>query len=234
MRLLLALMLASAAFYAIPALDLTIARLFHDGVGFPIADNRLVETIRRVLYAGEDIGFLLTLFLALRRRPFLSLPPRAWLFQVLVFAFGPGLVVNGILKPIWGRARPFQITDFGGAAHFTRAWQISDQCCGYRSFVSGEMAGAVALAICIMMILKANRHRLSNALLRMARALACAIPVFTAWQRMAAGKHFLSDIVLAALLTALVAASLRHILRPDAAASPLLTPKPIPPISRLP
>ncbi len=43
-------------------------------------------------------------------------------------AIGPGLVVNTLLKDHWGRARPHQILEFGGTAHFSPAVLISDQC----------------------------------------------------------------------------------------------------------
>ena len=166
--------------------------------------------------------------------PFLNLSARDWLFQMLIFLLGPGLIVNGLLKPIWGRARPFQVVEFGGVAQFTPAWIVNDACCGYRSFVSGEMAGATALAICLCLVLRANRAELGGSLYRCGLVLTFAVPLFTAWQRMAAGRHFLSDIVLAALVVLLLAATLHRILGRPSPKQALLTSQPIPPISRLP
>ena len=238
MRLILALLLAtslaSAVFIVFPDIDLAAAALFYDGKSFPIAANRPVEAVRVALYAAEDIGFLLTLVLTLRRKPFAMVSARGWLFQMLVFLLGPGILVNGLLKPVWGRARPFQIEDFGGTAPFAPAWSISDACCGYRSFVSGEMAGATALAVCLILLLCANRTEVGAFLYKTGLVLSLGVPLFTAWQRMAAGRHFLSDIVLAALLTLLLAATLRQMLGGPDARQALLTSQPIPPISRLP
>lgn len=234
LSLLLATCLASAVFVAFPAIDLATARLFYDGAGFPIATSRPVETIRVTLYAAEDIGFLVALAATLRRRPFLGLATRTWLFQTLIFLLGPGLMVSAVLKPIWNRARPFQTIPFGGTAPFTPAWVIGGECCGHKSFVSGEMAGATALAICLFVVLRANRVRLGQVPYRVGGTLTLAIPTFTAWQRMAAGRHFLSDIVLAALLTLLLAAALHRMLGRPAESQALLTSQPIPPISRLP
>lgn len=42
------------------------------------------------------------------------------LFILLCVAIGPGLIVNGILKDHWGRARPRQIIEFGGKHHYTQ------------------------------------------------------------------------------------------------------------------
>lgn len=41
------------------------------------------------------------------------------LFILLCVAIGPGLIVNGILKDHWGRARPRQIVEFGGKHQYT-------------------------------------------------------------------------------------------------------------------
>lgn len=41
---------------------------------------------------------------------------RASLVLVLVVALGPGLVVNSILKPYWGRPRPRHVMTFGGGS----------------------------------------------------------------------------------------------------------------------
>lgn len=212
LALLLATLLASAVFVAYPGLDLAAAALFYDGKAFPIAANRPVEAVRIALYTAEDLGFLVTVGLALLRRPFLNLTPRQWLFQMLVYLLGPGLIVNGVLKRFWGRARPFQVTEFGGSAPFSRAWAISNQCCGNTSFVSGEMAGATALAISLAMILHANRLRTGEKVYWLGLLATLALPLVTAWQRMAAGKHFLSDIVISALLVCLMAAVLQRML----------------------
>ena len=174
--------------------------------------NRPVEALRMTLYAAEVIAFLAVLALTLLKKPFLNLSQRDWLFQLLIFLIGPGIIVNGILKRLWGRARPFQTTDFGGQQSFTKAWQINLDGGGNSSFVSGEMAGATALAICLTMILRANQSRIGPNLYRVGLTLALSLPLITAWQRMAAGRHFLSDVVISALLIGLLAAVLHRIL----------------------
>ena len=212
LSLLLATLLASAVFVAFPAIDTATAALFYDGAGFPIAANHPVEALRMALYVGENLAFLVVLALTLLKRPRLNLSPRDWLFQLLIFLGGPGIIVNGLLKRFWGRARPFQTTNFGGTEDFTPAWVINPAGHGNLSFVSGEMAGATALAICLIMILRANQTRLGANLYRIGLAISLSLPLFTAWQRMAAGRHFLSDVVIAALLIGLLAAVLHRIL----------------------
>jgi lipid A 4'-phosphatase len=129
---------------------------------------------------------------------------------------GPGVIVNGLLKRQWGRARPFMTQDFGGNAQFSTAWQVADQCARNCSFVSGEAAGATALAISICMILRANRHLMPPLVYQMGVGAALLLPLVTAWQRMAAGRHYLSDVVISVLLVALLAALLHWLLAPKA------------------
>jgi membrane-associated phospholipid phosphatase len=46
---------------------------------------------------------------------------------------------------------------------------------------------------------------------------ALLLPLVTAWQRMAAGRHYLSDVVISIMLVALLAALLHWLLAPKAA-----------------
>lgn len=204
--------LISLGFYGWPAVDLAVAGWFFDGTGFPIAANRGVEALRIGLWMAEDLAFAVLLVLALRRRPALGLGPRDLVFLTLIFALGPGLLVNGLLKPFWGRPRPFQITAFGGQAEFAPAWDLHLGCCGYTSFVSGEMAGAMALAIALHMVLRAMRPRCGQGAHLLCVTVISLLPLVTAWQRMAAGRHFLSDVVISAFLILFVTATLRQAL----------------------
>ncbi|OYW12825.1 MAG: hypothetical protein B7Z55_17950, partial [Planctomycetales bacterium 12-60-4] len=43
---------------------------------------------------------------------------RAGLFLMLVFAVGPGLIINTAFKQHWGRPRPHQLAQFGGEHEF--------------------------------------------------------------------------------------------------------------------
>ena len=213
--LLALLALALTIFVLFPNLDIATSRLFFDGTGFPIAQSAAIEALRRILYAAEDlmaVATLAALVLAWHRKaPVLNQTARDWLFQLLIFVLGPGLLVNGILKPLWGRVRPYRITEFGGPDPFTPVWSLSQQCLKNCSFPSGEMAGAMALTITLLMILHANRR--AN-LYRLGQAAILSLPLVTAWQRIAAGRHFLSDVTFSALLIPLIAAVLAPLFYP--------------------
>ena len=201
-----------------PGIDLAVSGYFHDATGFPVKRNPWIEGLRNALWDASLLMPLLAAIL-LGRAFWRKTATRFWGYILALFVIGPGLIVNAGFKAHWGRARPSQITEFGGAAHFTPAWEISDQCAKNCSFVSGEGAGATALAIALLLILYRFRHRIAAPLYRAGQGGTLMILGFVGWQRIAAGGHFLSDVVLSMLLVALIAAVLARLMLNPAAAS---------------
>lgn len=210
----LASALAMLPFVAYPAIDQAVAGLFFDGKGWmggPASDLLRFALWRfsaLVLFAA----FVLWLVALFRKRPAFHGSARVWGLIVLTYALGPGLMADTLLKRFWGRARPADVADFGGASHFTPPWLPTDQCLSNCSFVSGEVSGATATAIALIVILGLWRDRLSPLAYRAMAAFALALPLVSALQRMSSGRHFLSDVIFAALFTLLVASLLRVIL----------------------
>ncbi len=207
----LAAIAVSFAVFAIwPRLDLWVAALFYDvASGFSRADDGLPNLIRLAIWRMSEallcvsIGALI--FGVFRRGNVLGHSRKAWGFILALYLLGPGLLVDTILKPIWGRARPANVAEFGGQLQFTPPYQIAGECTRNCSFVSGEVSGAVALAISLLMILAQVRGRMTKLSHDITVLVILALPLYTAFQRIAAGRHFLSDAVFAALFTALVA-----------------------------
>jgi lipid A 4'-phosphatase len=217
-RQVLALGLAAALAFAVfaiwPGLDLWVTGLFFDPAqGFVAADEGVIDFLRLALWRASE-ALLLTSFAALiiglfTRSDVLSIPRRLWGFIVLLYLLAPGLLVDVILKRVWGRARPSDVTEFGGTLPFTPPHQWSDACTRNCSFVAGEVSGAVALAVSLALILHQFRHRMSAATHRAALGLILLLPLFSAYQRIAAGRHFLSDAIFATIFVLLVAAALK-------------------------
>lgn len=203
--------LAMLPFVAFPAIDTAVSALFFTGTGF--TGVPLSETLRFALWRFSGVvlfaAFVLWLVSLRRKSPVLGGSSRFWGLIVLTYALGPGLMADGVLKRFWGRARPADTTDFGGTLAFTPPWWPSDQCLANCSFVSGEVSGATATAIALVLALGLWRDRLPPLAHRLLVAAAVALPLLSALQRMAAGRHFLSDVVFAALFTLLVASLLR-------------------------
>lgn len=219
LRLICGLVIASAMTMFIfgiwPGLDLAVSGYFHAPDGFWIKNTGVPEALRNFFWDAELAALpiaLAMMLLAWWRKRSLILAARAWGFVLALFLLGPGLLVNGLLKSFWGRARPSNVTDFGGDALFTSAYQITDQCVRNCSFVSGEGAGVMALFIGLMLILDAQKMRLGATLFRLGQAACFVMLGFVGVHRIASGGHFLSDVLMSWLLVALIAAILAPVL----------------------
>ncbi len=214
-----ALVLAVFALFALwPGIDLAVSGLFHvPGEGFPVADMIWPDRLRRAIW-GASIGMVAGAAVAcavagLRHGPVLRLSARDWAFILALYLLGPGLLVESVLKRFWGRARPAEVTAFGGTRQFTAPHEIADQCLHNCSFTAGEMAGAVALALSLALIRARWRDRLGARSRSVTRLVIIALPVLAGAQRIAAGRHFLSDVILSTLVVMLVATALVLIMR---------------------
>lgn len=186
---------AAFVFMAFRGIDLVVSRWAASAAGdFPLSREPVLRALRdfnRVLpffILPCVLALLMMQAIALGRR---LLRPHKALFFLTLYAIGPGLLVQA-LKRLIGRARPYDITDFGGTLPFTPAWQVSSACSRSCSFASGESATAIAL-IALALLLPLQWRRL---------AIIALIPLILAFSlnRIVFGAHFLSDVVLAWLL----------------------------------
>src|SRR5690349_11713058 len=197
MKLLLfvaAMIAAALLFRAFPGIDLWASGLFwRPGEGFYLRD------FPPFAFAHQGLPYFTVAIVV-------ALAGMAWwtwrrerscrlaLYLALSLAVGPGLVVNTTLKDNWGRARPSQVTEFGGAKAFTPAPLIADQCDRNCSFVAGDPAiGFWFLSLAFL--LPAPRRYF-------AEAGALALGAFLGVARIAQGGHFFSDVVFCAFAVA--------------------------------
>jgi membrane-associated PAP2 superfamily phosphatase len=110
-------------------------------------------------------------------------------FLVLSLVVGPGVIVNGLLKPYWGRPRPAQLADFGGTAEYTPVWQPGTEVTG-TSFPSGHASMGFFLMAPGFLFYRTNRRL---AVLLFTLGLSAGILVGTA--RIIQGRHFPSDVL---------------------------------------
>jgi lipid A 4'-phosphatase len=191
-RLMVASALAFALhFLALPQLDLIANGAFYNPQhGFLLQDSSLFDAIHKylgllllALLAWPATVWLLTLR-GQGRETWRARRPAA-LFLALSLLLGPGLMVNVVFKDHWGRARPAQVTEFGGNAGFTPAWVISHQCERNCSFVCGDASLGYAM-LAIAFVSRRPRFWFASALV-----LGSALGLM----RMGQGGHFLSDVV---------------------------------------
>ncbi len=187
-----------ALFWFVPGVDLFVSDLFYESQqGFSMAawpPMRVVTgSIRWLTWAILLIALVGAVWLRLRGRPLWRLDRNALIFLVAALVIGPGILVNTVLKDHWGRARPHQISEFGGTRAFTPAPLPADQCTKNCSFVSGHAALGFSL-VGFALLLPAGQRR------DQAIGAALALGAVIGLGRIAAGHHFLSDVVDAGLL----------------------------------
>ncbi|MCZ8352556.1 MAG: phosphatase PAP2 family protein [Rhizobium sp.] len=213
-----AAMWSFAVFSINPELDLFVSSLFYEeSIGFSATFDPRVVAGRRLLWGASQILVLSALFGLVAnvwtRRELCGVPTRVWTFVLAVYALGPGLMVDLIAKPLWGRARPRSVVEFGGELPFTTPIELVDHCTRNCSFVSGEVSGATAFSISLVLIAYTLQARLPAILFRTALGVAILMPILSALQRISAGAHFLSDTIFAIVFTCWVAVSVGALLR---------------------
>lgn len=181
----------------VPGIDIAVSRIFFDpAMQFRWARTGMLELIRT---AGPDIiiGTLIVCILLYAA----SLISQSWMWRVapmqvfylgLTLLLGPGLIVETVLKPHWGRARPREISEFGGSATYSPAWQMSDQCDSNCSFVSGH--AAVAFWLTAYAFILPSKWRMP------VLAVSVVLGFAMGFVRIAQGAHFLSDVATAGLI----------------------------------
>ena len=197
-----------------PGLDLAVSGFFYQapepgtavGVGKFVGNQFAVigwihEALPWFGRASALVGLML-LLRTIRPGPIQLRWWRRWLALGLLMLLGNGLVVNGLLKEGWGRARPVDVQVFGGPASFSPALLASSQCQSNCSFVSGHAATGFGLLAVGMLGPAATRRRwLKVGLLA---GLAAGLI------RIAQGGHFLSDVLFSGWVMWLCAALLRE------------------------
>ena len=139
-----------------------------------------------------------------------SLYRRAWVrhrracaLLLLAVALGPGLLVNGILKPLWGRPRPHQVEIFGGARPYRYWWQPG-HLGGGRSFSSGHAATGYVLVVGAYVVTPRRRRLVLGGALLYGSLVGLA--------RIVTGAHFVSDVLWSGGLMCFTVAILQAVL----------------------
>jgi len=179
---------------AYPSIDLVLSEVFYTpGSGFESLGRpweRFAYHSVEVLMVVVNLALIgLWLLNRLTRHALLGFTGRKLLFLLCLLALLPGLLVNQVLKENWGRARPVNVSEFGGTSQFTPAFVTSDQ--GGGSFSSGHAAAAFYL-VAVAAVLFGPRSRWVPAMTLYAALVGGA--------RIAAGGHFFSDVVTSAFL----------------------------------
>jgi membrane-associated PAP2 superfamily phosphatase len=206
---LFAILVVSIVFLKFPGIDPWFTSLFYDDkTGFPVDRLRAFTALRTsgdLLVKGIVVVLIGSLVVKLLRplRPS-PIRPSYVLYLLSSLALGPGLLVNVIFKEHWGRPRPANVYLFGGDGPFISVWRMTDFCHSNCSFVSGEASTAIWLVAAAILLPPAWRRR--------GRVLIAIFAILLSLNRIAFGRHFLSDVLMAWALTALVLAVLYRLI----------------------
>lgn len=186
-----------------PWIDIRISELFFDD-GFYLQTGAWRRLFRDglcyllFLSLGSISGIYL--FNRFTKRKVLGIDGRKVLYVFLVLILGAGLIVNAVFKDNFGRARPRDIQEFGGAQQFTPAWVISQECDSNCSFSSGEGAAAF-----FFLALAAALSRKRAALM-----VAFLFGSLVSFYRIASGAHFFSDSLVSFFVMLIIADALYY------------------------
>jgi lipid A 4'-phosphatase len=188
----------AVVFAARPELDLWIAGLFYrPGRGFLLFEDATVKFVRDAgtllvgILAVQSVWSILVKLVRPERR--MAVPARTAVFLAGSLILGPLFTANYLFKENWNRPRPNQLVAFGGHLEpFRPWWDPRGNCEGNCSFVGGETAAAFWTLAPAALAPPQWRPLAYGA----AVAFGAAVSVV----RVAAGGHFFSDVVFAALI----------------------------------
>lgn len=138
---------------------------------------------------------------------------RPSLVLILTMAVGAGFIVHTLLKDHWGRPRPKQIIEFGGRQNFRPYFSpnFSHQIEPSKSFPCGHCTMGFYFFSAAFVCTRLGYYRWSYFMYFFALLLGTVLGV----TRMAQGGHFLSDVLMTALIMWLIAGAFDWLIYTD-------------------
>ena len=202
-----------AVFAAYPFVDIEVARWFFDDDSgrFPAAHSSDWLKVRQILNIIPFLVLAPAIFALVRKIVFptskMLIAPSVALFLVGTCIAGPAITTNMVLKDNWGRPRPNHVQQFAGAADFQPWWRPGGSCPRNCSFVSGEASQAYWLIAPASLAPPQIRPALMGAAFAYGSVVGALRVIF--------GRHFVSDVVFAGVVTiAIIMGFYRFLLDP--------------------
>jgi membrane-associated PAP2 superfamily phosphatase len=178
--------------------DLEAARWIHrvGGGSWALGDH----PFWKALYYGGTVPAALAVFAALGlylwswRRPSLAPWRKVSWFVTLSGLIGPGVITNAVIKELWGRPRPRELSEFGGRSGFEPVFSYDASSeglsfpCGHATMGFFFLAG--------YFLFRRHRRGLADGFLFGSLVAGGLMGI----ARMAQGAHFFSDVVWAAVV----------------------------------
>ncbi len=190
-KFLISSIIAGLIFFFFPQIDIYFSSLFVRNGQFYLENNPLIKFIYHygpvptvLLAILVSIALLVMIFK--KTDSFMGFTKKGCLYTFFCLLIILGILVNNGFKEFSGRARPRNITEFGGDKKFTRVFVISNQCRSNCSFVSGHASSG--FIFCVLSLLYKGRKR------KYIFAFGIFMGSILGLIRIIGGGHFLSDV----------------------------------------
>jgi lipid A 4'-phosphatase len=193
-----------AVFLVFPRLDIAVGRLLLRGDGHFLLyyerNSYLFHLALQYVAPAIVVFFFAAAIAWLRRRPIWGITAWQALYVALVFAVGPGRLVNVLFKDNFHRPRPSTVQEFGGSMAYAPPFDLSGACDHNCSFVAGDPAIGFALLALALLLPAPWREK--------AGAGAIALGAALGLMRILQGSHFLSDVIFSGIVVCATALAL--------------------------
>ena len=187
----------SIIFFIFPTIDISVSGIFYKGSGsfFANSFDWNVYLLRDILLPIIVLVVLLIpiigiVYWIITKKNFLSLTLNNLAYLFLSSFLSLGLVVNVILKNLWGRVRPNDTILFGGDQPFSIPWLKVSHCDHNCSFVSGDVSAYTLLLALILVFSKPQFNKFAYLLI-----------ILIGITRIMEGGHFFSDVIMSFMIT---------------------------------
>ena len=187
----------SIIFFIFPTIDISVSGIFYKGSGsfFANSFDWNVYLLRDILLPIIVLAVLLIpiigiVYWIITKKNFLSLTLNNLAYLFLSSFLSLGLVVNVILKNLWGRVRPNDTILFGGDQPFSIPWLKVSHCDHNCSFVSGDVSAYTLLLALILVFSKPQFNKFAYLLI-----------ILIGITRIMEGGHFFSDVIMSFMIT---------------------------------
>jgi len=187
----------SIIFFIFPTIDISVSGIFYKGSGsfFANSFDWNVYLLRDILLPIIVLAVLLIpiigiVYWIITKKNFLSLTINNLAYLFLSSFLSLGLVVNVILKNLWGRVRPNDTILFGGDQPFSIPWLKVSHCDHNCSFVSGDVSAYTLLLALILVFSKPQFNKFAYLLI-----------ILIGITRIMEGGHFFSDVIMSFMIT---------------------------------
>lgn len=183
-----------------PSWDLSVSQYFYDPVSKQFSNDSFSQFLYVYgPYPGNTILVLAALTLILS---YFFAPLKKWrassLLLFLTMVLGSGFITNALLKDHWGRPRPKQVIEFGGAQEFRPYYSPNffHQPEPSKSFPCGHCSTGFFFFVLVFLGNRLHKRWLSI----LGFSLAAILGILMGIGRIAQGGHFLSDVAMSALI----------------------------------